>query len=139
MRIGLDGFNPAEGLRPIKGDMKVVNDVTEKDTFTKSDKSVSGFFHNLGEKIKHLFSGGEEAPKESGGWGPKPDGTGYQWYPESSPPAPLSSEGHWILDTACGAADWFWQKDAKPAPKPESPNSANSTSTRGSYTFDSSC
>jgi len=119
--VEIRNVTPADGgSYNLKGAMKVTNAPAEGDSFTQSEKAEEGFLHKVGEKIKGLFSGSREdkPAKEPGGWYRKPDGT-TEWISQSTPPAPKDNHGHWVLDTACGAADWYWVKDNRPADGPE--------------------
>ena len=111
--------NSAQGAYDLKGSMKVVNAPVQGDSFIKSDESQGGFFHKIGEIIKNIFTPKETPPKEAGGWYRKSDGSGSEWRPQSNPPPPRDAHGHWVIDTACGAADWYWVQDTQPADGPE--------------------
>lgn len=111
--------NSAQSAYDLKGNMKVVNAQVQGDTFTKTDESSGGFFHKIGDIIKNIFTPKEKPPKEEGAWYHKPDGSGSEWHTASNPPPPKDPHGHWYIDTACGACDWYWVKDTEPAQGPE--------------------
>gem|GEM_PF-3525470 len=104
-----------------RGGMKVTNDPVPVDTFSSSGSSDKGFLGKIGDKIKNIFSHGGDSqgkPKnEPGGWFSGPDGKS-EWYTQSNPPPPNNAYGHWILDTACGGASWYWSKNTEPAESP---------------------
>jgi hypothetical protein len=116
--VEIRNIGPADTQSNLRGGMKVTNAPAAGDTFTQSDQTEGGFLHRIGDKIKRLFSREEEPPKERGGWFRKPDGSGSEWRTESNPPPPRDSHGRWIIDTACGAADWYWVRDTGPADAP---------------------
>jgi hypothetical protein len=105
----------------LRGGMKVANDAAPVDTFSPSGKTEKSFLGKIGDTIKGIFSHSDESEakpqKEPGGWTTGPDGQSV-WYTQSNPPPPKNAYGHWSLDTACGAANWYWCKNSEPAEGP---------------------
>lgn len=118
--MDINRIGSADNTNTLKGSIKVTNDnAAGGDKYTPSEMHEGGFFHNLGDKIKNIFHHEDKPPKEPGAYYPKPDGSGYDWYTESNPPPPKDNHGHWVIDTACGACDWYWAKESAPAQGPE--------------------
>jgi hypothetical protein len=120
--MDIKNIGPQDSSQGLRGAMKLANDLTAPgDTFSATEISDRGFIASMKEKIKHMFShdSGEAKPaKEPGGWYSKPDGSGPEWRPQSDPPPPKNPYGHWVIDSACGAADWYWVKSNEPAEGP---------------------
>ncbi|MDQ7822222.1 MAG: hypothetical protein RDV48_05445 [Candidatus Eremiobacteraeota bacterium] len=109
------------GAQSLRGGMKVANDAAPVDTFSPSGSSDKSFLEKMKDKLKGIFSHDDDSQaqpqKEPGGWYCAPGGQP-EWHPQSNPPPPQNAYGHWAIDTACGAADWYWQKNFEPAEGP---------------------
>jgi hypothetical protein len=113
-------ITPQDSPQSLRGSMKLANASLNQDLFTASEGPDRGFLQSMKDKIKNMFSHKDDPKpaKEPGGWFSKPDGSGSEWRPQSNPPDPKNAYGHWVIDTACGAADWYWVKNSEPAEGP---------------------